>query len=52
MRDTHGPGWPKEEQAQRDIKVGGDCMYRTSHANWWEWKHGSTLFFWRWPEAV
>ncbi len=29
--------------------MGRDCVSRCSGADWWEWKAGSTLFFWRWP---
>ena len=29
-----------------------DCLRRVSDATWWEWKGGSTLFFWRWPKHI
>lgn len=33
----------------KDCEVGADALERAVSANWWEWTHGSTLFFWRWP---
>jgi hypothetical protein len=33
LRNTYGPCWPKDEHARRDIEVGRDCMFRTSHAD-------------------
>ena len=52
LRDTHGLGWATKEEAQRDITVGRDCLLRACSADWWEWKLGSTLFFWRWPKEM
>jgi hypothetical protein len=26
-----------------------DCIWRCNYADWWDWKCGSRLLFWRWP---
>jgi hypothetical protein len=32
------------------IKRAGEAsVAKASVTSWWEWKHGSTIFFWRWP---
>jgi hypothetical protein len=42
---------PKEGNLARDLEQGRDCLDKAGAADWWEWKGGSTLFFWRWaPE--
>jgi hypothetical protein len=33
----------------RDVAAGVDAIGRFTDSTWWEWKRGSTLFFWRWP---
>jgi hypothetical protein len=48
LRLKHGKLWTKEVGAVRDIAVGRDCIQRTVGADWWEWRAGSTPFFWRW----
>jgi hypothetical protein len=48
----YGEKWASSSQAVRDREVGRDCLYRASHASWWEWCLGSTPFFWRWPLAT
>jgi hypothetical protein len=35
----------------RDSEVGRDAISRFADADWWTWKQGSTLFFWRWSEG-
>jgi hypothetical protein len=53
MQRTHGSNWLKSTcpEASQDRQQGRDCLVKASAADWWEWKGGSTLFFWRWtPE--
>jgi hypothetical protein len=53
MRRTHGTNWLDStcSEAILDRQQGRDCLIKASEADWWEWKGGSTLFFWRWsPE--
>jgi len=33
---------------ERDKSAGRDCLRRVTAADFWEWKEGSRLFFWRW----
>jgi hypothetical protein len=28
-----------------------ECVEKSAWADWWEWKGGSRLYFWRWPKA-
>jgi hypothetical protein len=37
---------------RKDSAVGADCMSKACQADWWEWRGGSTLFFWRWLPAL
>jgi hypothetical protein len=30
-----------------NIAAGRDCIERSAYASWWDWDHGSRLFFWR-----
>lgn len=34
-------------QANREAII--DCLLRCAALTWWNWDHGSRLFFWRWP---
>ena len=34
-----------------DLDAGCECLDRAGWSSWWEWRNGSRLFFWRWPEA-
>jgi hypothetical protein len=52
LRTTYGHAWSTSDEARRDVTVGIDCLSRAVAADWWEWKMGSTLFFWRWPEPL
>ena len=36
-------------ELHKDITVGRDALSRLANSSWWNWDHGSTLFFWRWP---
>ena len=38
-----------KSELYKDINRFADCAYRASGSTWFEWKMGSTLFFWRWP---
>jgi hypothetical protein len=33
----------------RDREAGLDCLERVAGADFWDWRVGSRLFFWRWP---
>jgi hypothetical protein len=35
----------------RDAEAGCDAIQRFIDADWWNWRMGSTLFFWHWPEG-
>jgi hypothetical protein len=34
---------------KKDVSGAADCLRRAAGASWWDWDHGSRLFFWRWP---
>ena len=36
---------------KKDLMVGGEAIWRSSLATWWNWDGGSTIYFWRWPEC-
>jgi len=40
----------KSIEVIRDYNSGIDAIHRATSGSFWEWTHGSTLFFWRWPE--
>ncbi len=40
---------PHQLQFQLDVKAGRECLWRVAEADWWDWRCGSRLFFWRWP---
>jgi len=50
LRKEHGSRWSTNPLALRDKEVGRQCLHHVAGADWWEWKAGSTLLFWRWPE--
>jgi hypothetical protein len=39
------------EELVRDTEAGTDVLYKLCNSNWWTWKTGSTLIFWRWPKG-
>jgi hypothetical protein len=39
------------EELVRDVTAGVDAISRVSDSDWWTWKNGSALLFWRWPEG-
>jgi hypothetical protein len=49
MRTCHGRDWASSKRAEKERDAGKDCLRRSALADWWEWKDGSSLFFWRWP---
>jgi len=55
LRDTYGNRWKDMKSGhtdlQMDLHCGRDCLTKVATADWWEWRGGSTLLFWRWhPE--
>lgn len=41
------------DEDQKEDKAGAkECLNYASKCTWWEWKGGSKLFFWRWPEPI
>jgi len=61
MISEHGSSWQnklvkKPARGSKNVKVicdynlGIDAIHRATSASFWEWTHGSTLFFWQWPE--
>lgn len=52
LTEKHGNRWWElsiQEDLTRDLQAGADCVWRATEADWWEWRAGSRLFFWRWP---
>jgi len=33
-----------------DWEPGRECLHKGAHSDWWDWKMGSRLMYWRWPE--
>lgn len=64
MTQEHGGDWlerlrsiRKKKQGRSDdliidYEVGMDAIHRASAASFWEWEHGSTVLFWRWPKFI
>ncbi len=50
LHNAHGPQWSQNPDAHHEKEVGADCLWRAAGADWWEWRQGSTLMFWHWPE--
>lgn len=49
----HGKDWTANRlHTHPDVVVGRGCLKHCAGADWWEWRHGSSLFFWRWPETL
>jgi hypothetical protein len=36
-------------ELRKDLKAGVDAISRFFNSDWWTWKQGSALLFWRWP---
>lgn len=53
LRKTYGTKWfaVTGSEIRSDREAGTECLWCAMGADWWEWTHGSRLFFWRWPEA-
>jgi hypothetical protein len=49
LRATYGTEWHTHTGTKGDLESGRDCLARTAAADWWEWRGGSTPYFWRWP---
>jgi len=49
MQNFYGREWASIKAAEKECQAGRDSLQRASLANWWEWRDGSSLFFWRWP---
>jgi hypothetical protein len=49
LRSTYGEDWSKGSNTS-DLVAGRQCPRHAAAADWWEWRQGSTLFFWRWPK--
>ena len=41
-----------ETELYKDVKVARDAITRAVNSSWWEWRCGSTCFFWRWPAEI
>jgi hypothetical protein len=53
LLDQHGSDWLHSvaPEAHQDMAKGRDCLKYAAGSDWWEWRAGSSLFFWRWtPE--
>lgn len=52
LDETHGPEWRTSKNPSTELRLDreaiSDALRRASQATYWEWKAGSTLFFWRW----
>jgi hypothetical protein len=57
LQIKHGPRWwtsrsqSSDVELKNDLAAGSECLWRAMGADWWEWRVGSRLFFWRWPPA-
>jgi hypothetical protein len=49
LLSTCGQHWKDDPRAELEIEIGRDCIIKVGDADWWEWRGGSTLFYWRWP---
>jgi hypothetical protein len=52
LQGMYGPSWFSQPKALRDRMVGRNCLWRATEASWWEWRVGSTIFFWPWPKEA
>ena len=53
LMEEHGRLWyatTQTGQLKADCEAEAECLWRATEADWWEWKSGSRLFFWRWPK--
>jgi hypothetical protein len=48
LRELHGTNWYSSPTAKEEVELGKDCISRTCAADWWEWRGGSAILFWRW----
>jgi len=51
LKTKYGDNWSmirkSNPELHRDLIVGCDCILKSTLADWWEWRGGSSLFFWR-----
>jgi hypothetical protein len=50
LKQSYGVEWATTLKASKERNVGRECIWRSVGADWWEWREGSTLMFWRWPK--
>jgi hypothetical protein len=48
LTTQYGIDWVHHQGAMQDIQVSSECVWRTTQADWWEWRGGSTIVFWSW----
>ena len=41
----------RDSELLKDAEAGCDAVGRFADADWWNWKRGSSLLFWRWGES-
>jgi hypothetical protein len=52
LRREYRPDWSLQlARNHPDLQAGRSGITHACGADWWEWRQGSTLFFWRWPPA-
>jgi hypothetical protein len=39
------------DELLKDVVAGADAIARFADSDWWSWKQGLALFFWRWPKG-
>jgi hypothetical protein len=52
MIASFGRGKCSSLNSLRSRQVGRECLTKAAGADWWEWRRGSTPFFWRWPKEA
>ena len=48
-KDEKGETESPHNELAKDVIAGVDAIGRFDKADWWAWKEGSTLLYWRWP---
>jgi len=48
LHQKHVESWNKMLGEHPDLVTGRLCLHHCAGADWWEWRRGSTLLFWRW----
>jgi hypothetical protein len=52
VMEHHDEGGSSDDQLIRDVSCGLQILNQVMRSDWWEWKGGSSLFFWRWNGAA